>query len=138
MLLCKMKPYTSNFSFHLLVTVSPHHSKFQNNSNQHDHDDNSSKWGLIPGDREIFKGLNENWDPKLLHGEKMFPIGSSLFSLWLIKCWKSKIRFFLFFNPMNGAQRICQPHCSLLSCVRLVKYLYLQLFFIVQQGHTHF
>ena len=42
------------------------------------------------------------------------------------------------FNPENGTQGSVEPHCFLLSCVRLIKYLYLQSKFLAQRGHTDF
>ena len=44
----------------------------------------------------------------------------------------SKFIYFSFLNPMNGAQRSCQPHCFLFSYVRLVKCLYMQFDFTGQ------
>ena len=46
--------------------------------------------------------------------------------------------FFDFLNLIYEAQRACQPHCFLLSCVQFVKYLYLKLKYLAQRGHTHF
>ena len=45
-----------------------------------------------------------------------------------------KSEIFRFLNPINGSQ----PHGFLLSCVQLVKYLYLQFKFMAQRGHAHF
>ena len=50
----------------------------------------------------------------------------------------STIENLSFLYPIYGAQRTCQPHCFLLSCVQGVEYLYLQLKFLAQRGHTQF
>ena len=49
-----------------------------------------------------------------------------------------KFENFRFLNLIYGAQRTCQPHCFLLSCVEGVKYLHLQFKYLAQQGNTHF
>ena len=46
-----------------------------------------------------------------------------------------KSEIFRLLSPINMAQRSCQPHCLLLHCLWLIKYLYLK-FNLAQRGHT--
>ena len=70
--------------------------------------------------------------------KKKFPIGGIHFPYDALNVENQKSEIFRFLNSINGAQTTCQPHCFLISCVQLVKYLHLQFKFLAQRGQTKF
>ena len=74
------------------------------------------------GDRRTFMGSKESQDLKVLNDENFHEIFSTRFLVFKHHQWSPKeLRTQLF----------------LLSCVRFIKYLYLQLNFLTQRYHTH-